>query len=219
VLNFTAIDLQLYKIFKVKQVSFFWAHSASQYWSNNTDFSYSLPFDFHGHFASPLDFFLENYSTNLPILGGAKTLPKRRRTKRSNGCQLWTITVHDNVQLTRHTEFVMVFTWYPIEKKLWEYLWEFVTKNYRKPTLSSTAQTGDKPSDVSASTVKMSFKGSTTTTLQLINANTATATTNNTTQNMKYVTCIVCVNPIIVFSLQAASTTQTKQWSAIPNSF
>ena len=70
-----------------------------------------------------------------------------------------------------------------------------------------TQRTGDKPSNVSASTAKTSFKGSTTTTLQLINANTATATTNNTTQNMKYVTCIICVNPTITFSLQAASTT------------
>ena len=55
--------------------------------------------------------------------------------------------------------------------------------------------------------LKCHFMGSTTTTLQLINANTATATTSNTTQNMKYVTCIVCVNPIIMSSLQPASTT------------
>jgi len=36
-----------------------------------------------------------------------------------------------------------------------------------------------------------------------IYADAATATT----QNMKYFTCIVCVNPITMFSLQAANTT------------
>ena len=34
---------------------------------------------------------------------------------------------------------------------------------------------------------------------------------HDTTQNMKYVTCITCVNPIIMFSLQAASTTHTQR--------
>ena len=32
---------------------------------------------------------------------------------------------------------------------------------------------------------------------------------NDSIQNMKYVTCIICVDPIIMFSLQAASTTHS----------